>query len=268
MKETLRTIQHIGRELVPWALLCLIVTSTGAAFKIYQTAEVTRGTTIEVREAARKVNTFLTEERLIEQHDRLVHSNDALQIMANTYSEVGNSTKTVIDDHVAPAIDLMSLSVDQRLQSMDRKMGEFLDVASVQVGRNGEALYRNQIMIGDSVNASIVTFNRRLSAPEIDSLLADLAAAGHKVRVTTEDPALNEDLRKLFANAEQISANTAETTKNLARTSGSVDRYVEEKLFPPPPKGFWGKFKHGLKVTVQWVALAGGAAYPIVRLAQ
>jgi hypothetical protein len=275
MQNTIRTLRHIGWELIPWGLLCLIVVSTGAGFKIYQTAEETRASMVEVREASARVNRFLTDERLAEQHDRLVHSNDALQIMANTYSEVGYSTKAVIDDHVAPAIDLMSMSVDQRLQSIDREVSAFLDVASVEVGKNGQALYDNQRTIGKdvdqilaNVDRGVVIINRRMDAREIDQILTDLAAAGHNVRVTTEDPEIRAALETIVVDGARTVANAANTTGNLDRTTADLDRYVNSKLFPKPPKGFWGKFKHGLKVTVEWAALGGNVLYPVVRLAR
>lgn len=268
LRNTLTTLRHIGWELIPWALLCLIVVSIGAGFKIYQTAEETRGSMVEVRDAAGRVNRFLTEERLIEQAHRLEHSNDALQIMANTYSEVGYSTKSVLDNHVAPAVDLLSLSVDQRMKSIDAKMGEFLDVASIQVGQNGQALYDNQRVIGEdadrvlkNLDRSVTILNRRMDAEEIDQMLADFAASGHNVRLFTEDP----EIRKAL---EETVVNVAATTGNVEHTTKTVDRWVEKKLFPPPPKGFWRKFGHGLKVTAQWVVLGGSAAYPVVRLAQ
>jgi type IV secretory pathway TrbF-like protein len=259
-----KNIKRVGWELIPWALLCLIIVSTCAGYKVYETAEETRASMVEVRDAAGRMNRFLTEERMIEQAARLEHSNDALQIMANTYSEVGYSTKSVLDEHVAPAVDLLSVSVDQRMRSMDRKVSEFLDVASIQIGRNGQALYDNQVKIGDSINASVVSFNRRLNASEIDQMLTDLAAAGHNVRVVTEDP----EIARMLDESSRLVTNAADTAGNLAGTTKSVERYVDTKLFPPPPKGFWNKFKHGLKVTVQWVALGGSAVYPLIRIAQ
>lgn len=255
-----KSIHKAVKSLIPWALLCFLITATGIGFRAYTV--VTR------------VDRYATPEKVAEIGDSFVHSNDAAQITANAASEGLYTLQDSVTDHLNPTIDRagreMSLTLAEmrkHTKALASRSATTIDITNDGLRKNLEALYLNQLAVNSallSANQLIQSANGRLTAPEIDRLLEDLAATGHQVRLASEDPAIAE----ILASAAETTANVSGVTANLDHTTSTVDRYVEAKLFPPPPKGFWGKFKHGLKVAAEWVYLGAGAGYYVVRLAQ
>jgi hypothetical protein len=248
-------------DLVAWALLCVLIAVCALGYRAYTFVD--------------RVDRYYTVEKIDELHSSFVHSNDAVQISANGTSELALEFRDLVKDKARPFFDSAREEIEKTGSVVREQAG---DVGSASadtirttdraIATNSEAFYLNQTRIGGAALESIVTFNRRLSAEEIDHLFANLDAASHNVLVTTEDPEIRAALEQIVVDSARTVTNAANTTGNLDRTTADLDRYVNSKLFPKPPKGFWNKFKHGLKVTVEWAALGGTVFNPIVRLAR
>lgn len=264
LRRILKTGRRIGWELLPWALLCLIIVTTGTVYHLNDTIVATRAIVTDA-------HVVFDQTRMEELQESLIHTNDAGQIMANTYARVGEATEDAINHHVAPGLDRMVAEVTKNLRSMDDKLSIVVEATTRQIDQNGDALYLNQLAVGralDSVNQTIETANGRLAAPEIDQILADLAATGHAVRVTSEDPEILAALKTTVTETAKTSANVAEVTANAAHTTKTVDHYIDSKLYPPPARGFWRKLGRGFKVAATYTLLGGQAGYYVVRLAK
>jgi hypothetical protein len=257
--QILKTLKTIAWNLVPWCLICLLIVGIATLYHANIAATNTAAITQSTRE-------FLTKDRMNEFHESIIHSNDAAQIMANTYARVGISTQVALDKHVSPGIDILVLNLTKSLHAIEANTSVLLATANRQLDRNGDNIATNLQSSNraieradnalDSLDTTIQSLNRRISAPEIDQMLSDLAATGRQVRVTSEDP-------EILAALKTTLQNTANTTGNLDHTTKLVDTYVENQLFPKPPRGFWAKFKNGLKVTAGWVGVAGKGFYLI-----
>ncbi len=207
-------------------------------------------------------------------------SADAAQVTANTYSEVGYATIDTLDNHVAPAIDRIAYDINKtnielrkQIKPTSDSVNTVLKNTGVAIASNSDALLYNQNLIADDVHTTLVTVNKTiesangiLTGPEIEQVLTDLAASGHHVRVIVEDPELAASIKELSSSLVSTAKNVDKTTFEIAGATTTINKKINETLYPPPVKGFWKKFGRALKIGVGWLATGAQAGYYLVRI--
>lgn len=218
-----------------------------------------------------------------------ISSADAAQITANTYSEVGYATRDTLEQHVGPAVDelrtqigVIGSEVAATNRTIRREVAPTMGATRSVIEDTGKGVSENLSAFRtnqDAVTAGVTknldesarlvgAITAKLEGPELEQLLADLAATGHRVRVVVEDPAIEADLRAILSNANRTTEGLANVTVELGGTAATVHRKIDETLYPPPPKGFWGKVGRAFKVTAGYLTTGLQAGYYLVRIAQ
>lgn len=245
------------------------------------------GTVFHIYRIANRVDGYLTVERVEDLRAAAVHSGDAAQITANTYSEVGYATRDVIANNLAPAVDevraqvrTMGAEFAETNRTLRREVAPTMDLSRSViedtgrgVSENLQGFRTNGDRISDGVVANLAAteklvdgVTRMTSGPEVQAMVEDLAASGHRVRVIVEDPELEREVRSLFANSNRLVSASADITVELSGTAATVRKKVDETLYPPPAKGFWGKLGRGLKVASTYVIGGAQAGYYLLRI--
>lgn len=267
----LERFRQICWSLVPICLIFLLVTLSVTGWR--------------VATIAGRIDDFLTVEKMDELHAATIHSGDAAQIMANSYSEVGYTTQDVLQNHLAPAIDKFSAQVDQTAKDIRQTnsvvqaeipttMASARGVLDSTTG-NLDTLNHTQAVVGEDIHTTLGTSNsilasvdKRMGGVELDQFLADVAATGHAIRLVIDDPQLIELIKKNEVNVTEITGGLATTTVQLGNSSTLITNKLNAVFNPPPVKGFWANFGRVMKVAAQWVITGAGAAYYVVRIGQ
>lgn len=211
-----------------------------------------------------------------------ISSADAAQITANTYSEVGYATKDTLDNHVSPAIDQIAADVNKtnreirgQIRPLADNINAVIKTTDKSLDQNSTAFLANQNLIANDVHTNLVSANKILdnangilTGTEIEQLLSDLAASGHRVRVIVEDPALQQALVDLPPIVTSTATNVDKITFEVAGMATTANKKLNETLYPPPAKGFWGKFGRGLKVSLGWLVTGAQTGYYLFRIAK
>jgi hypothetical protein len=106
------------------------------------------------REATGKVNGYLTVDVLRDLQNDLSASAGAAQITENSYADVARSTSNAINRHVAPGVDRVVASVEQRMLTLDG----FIAQSNTSINGDGGLLPRATTAFG-ALNTNLVSLN-------------------------------------------------------------------------------------------------------------
>ena len=189
------------------------------------------------------------------------------QGMENARDTTAELKKTVEEVRV----DYLPVTFKQLQQSTANLNGIVTDLRTGTlplVNENLSSLNDNQLQLGQTLTTT---------REGLKSILTDLSATGHNIRVISEDPSLLElpreintftkSLNKSAGNIEVVTANGIEGTNKINSILGSFDTMAKDvqvkshSLLFPPPAPWWRRY------LLQPLMQVGGATYLVVKIA-
>ena len=243
-------------------LLCLTLSATslrlyflldGASPRLNYALEQTGKTVANVNDTTAEIKEYV-----VEQKAQLEDSRKSIKAAL----EIGATGKA--------SLQLLNrFTIPTATRAFD-ELGQVAKTAEEQLRANGELLADNQRRLGKSLdNIETITGN------ELRQAVGEFALAGKNLRVITDDPALTslpsevrkiaESLNRSAGSVEVILTDTEKTAKNVAGTTGNIEKSTAEintflhgKLNSPSP---WYR-----KYLLTPLREVGGITYLLVKI--
>lgn len=219
-----------GIEKIKHALSCLVLAALFIlTIRVYFFVD-------SVGDTTRRVDTFITEDRLKNLENNLNTSAISAQMTANAYSEIAKSTTDVLSKKVGPMIDQSSrdlhrvmMSVDGRLQDLHRIDGLLLSLTDTSKGITQFLANTDQ-----SINQELL--------PESANLVASLNEVAQGFGITTSElntaikmasEQANKSLDAVYTivsdpKIQSMLTNVEATSASVASTMASVDAAAKQ----------------------------------------